>query len=71
MIELGVSIAILIMIMAKIAVFVKCRRNRSRKYYCGNEKCHLRLFCSRYNDPDGYIMQLVYDQHRDAKEDRM
>lgn len=48
---------ILIAAIAHIIIFYKCHKRKGKKYYCDDCTCHLRYYCTRYDDKMGYLLQ--------------
>lgn len=52
---------ILVAVIANISIFFKCHKRKDKKYYCSDSTCHLRWYCTRYQDKMGFILQQFYE----------
>lgn len=63
--ELIISVMIVVAVIAKLIIFIKCHKI---KYYCDNDNCHLKWYCDKYHDEMGYILLQIKRHEEEMKE---
>ncbi len=63
--ELVFSVMILVTVIAKLIIFIRCRKI---KYYCDNDKCHLKCYCGKYRDEMGFIFSQMKQYRKELEE---
>ena len=64
MTEIIAWLMIVVAVIAKLIILVKCSKV---KYYCDNDECNLKCYCSKYRSELGLFSLMVEELNRLAR----